>query len=62
MSTPNAARTLDPVADAVANAPEDERPATPEEIEALDEARTDGRLVAGREVTAQIAQRSRSDR
>lgn len=61
MPTPNAARTLDPVAEAVANAPEDERPASPEEVEALEEARADGRLVAGREVTAQIAQRSRSE-
>ncbi|MBX3230424.1 MAG: hypothetical protein KIT84_03180 [Labilithrix sp.] len=62
MPTPNAARPLDPVAEAVANALEDEREATPEEIEALREARADGRLIPGHEITARLAERSRTGR
>jgi hypothetical protein len=64
MSPPNAARTeaLDPVALAVANAPEDERPASPEELQALREARADGQpFVSGIALTAAIAERARRD-
>ena len=60
----NTARSskLDPVAAAVANAPEDERPPTEEEIAALREARADTRaLVAGASVTAEIAERAKRE-
>ena len=64
MSTPNAARSaaLDPVALAVASAPEDERPASEEELQALRDARADHQPpVPGAAVTAEIAERSRRD-
>jgi len=64
MSAPNAARTdaLDPVARAVANAPEDERAASEDELEALREARADNPpFVTGAALTAAIAERARQD-
>ena len=61
-SGPNAARLLDPVAEALAGAPGDERQVTEEEREALRAARADGRpLVPGAMVTAGIVQRSRDE-
>lgn len=64
MSGPHTARApeLDPVAAAVESAPEDERPATAEEIAALREAREDPRpLVSGAAVSAEIAERARRE-
>lgn len=64
MAGPNTARAhdADPVAAAVANAPEDERPATEEEIAALREARADDRpFISGAAVTAEILERSRRE-
>jgi ribonucleotide monophosphatase NagD (HAD superfamily) len=64
MSSPNAARVseLDPVAAAVANAPEDDREVTTAELDALREARADTRaFVSSATVTARIAERSQRD-
>lgn len=64
MADPNAARVaeFDPVAAAVANAPEDERPVSAEELEALREARADrSPFVSGADVTAMIAERGRRE-
>lgn len=64
MSSPNAARVsdIDPVAAAVANAPEDDREVTAPELEALREARADRQpFVSGATMTASIAERSQRD-
>ena len=64
MSPPNAARAdaVDPVALAVAGAPEDERPASEEELQALRDAHADHRsFVPAAAVTAGIAERARRD-
>jgi hypothetical protein len=64
MSSPNAARIseIDPVAAAVANAPEDDREVTAAELEALREARADKQpFVSGATVTVRIAERSQRD-
>lgn len=67
MVVPNAAAAaraseVDPVAEALASAPNDDHEVTPDEIEALQEARADKRpLVAGAAVTESIARRSRNE-
>jgi len=64
MPAPNAAtaEAMDPVAVAVANAPEDERPATEDEVAALRAAKTDPRpFTPGGQVTAAIAARARDE-
>jgi hypothetical protein len=59
---PTTAEKLDPVALAVANAVEDERVPTEEELQALREARADKRpLLSGAEVSATLAERSRRE-
>ena len=65
MTAPNAAATagaIDPVAVALANAPEDERPVTEDEVAARRAAKADPRpLVPGGQVTAVIAGRAREE-
>jgi hypothetical protein len=64
MSGPNIARVseIDPVAAAVANAPDDDREATAAELEGLREARAGAQpFVSGVAVTARISERSQLD-
>lgn len=63
MATPSATRAaIDPVAQALDNAPDDEREVTESELEALRAARADTRpLVPGATVTAGIARRSHEE-
>jgi hypothetical protein len=59
---PTTAEKLDPVALAVANAVEDERVPTEEELLALREARADNRpLLSGQQVSVTLAERSRRE-